>query len=48
MTDQNNSRENTGTETTVHNPKPAGQVERVNPNTGGTAGTVDANDTTKR
>ena len=47
MTDQKKPKENTGTETTVHNPKPAGQVEKVDPTTGGGAGTIDTGDTSK-
>ena len=47
MTDKK-PHENTGNATTVHNPKPAGQVEKVNPVNGESAGTIDTNDTTKR
>lgn len=47
MTNQKQPTENTGTETTVHNPKPAGEVEKVNPTTGGSAGTLDAGETAK-
>jgi hypothetical protein len=42
MTDKKPST-NSGPKTTVSNPKPAGQAERVNPTTGGSAGTIDAN-----
>ncbi len=46
MTDQ--TKPNTGNETTAHNPKPAGQAERVNPTNSEPAGTVDSTDATKR
>lgn len=44
MTDSNKPKENTGNERTVSNPKPAGEAERVNPTTGGGAGTIDSTD----
>lgn len=36
VNDNHGSHENTGNATTVHNPKAPGQVEKVNPTTGGT------------
>ena len=33
-------KENTGNQTTTHNPKAPGEVEKVNPTTGGSAGTI--------
>ncbi len=48
MTDSKSPHANTGNETTVHNPKPAGEAERVNPTTGGSSGTIDTNDADKR
>lgn len=47
MTNHKQPTENTGNQTTVHNPKPAGEVEKVNPTTGGSAGTIDTHDTAK-
>ncbi|WP_435018514.1 hypothetical protein TA3x_000488 [Tundrisphaera sp. TA3] len=47
MTDTNKTKENTGNETQVTNPLPAGQVQRVDGN-GDNAGTIDTNDTTKQ
>ena len=47
MTDQHKPKQNAGNETTVHNPKPADQVEKVDPTTGGSAGTIDTGDTSK-
>lgn len=48
MTDHNKPKENTGAETTVHNPKSPGNVEKVDPTTGGSAGTVDTGDVDKQ
>ena len=48
MTEHSKPRVNTGTETTVHNPLPAGQVEKVDPTTGGSAGTIDTGETAKK
>lgn len=47
MTDHKKPTENTGAQTTVSNPKPAGHVERVDPTTGGSAGDINTNDTAK-
>lgn len=45
MTDPKQPHENSGNATTVHNPNAPGRVERTNPSTGGSAGTVDTDKT---
>jgi hypothetical protein len=47
MTDSNKPKENTGNATTTHNPNKPGEVDKVNPTTGGSAGKIDTNDTSK-